>query len=399
MTTPADETDRQIAAEVLPPSVTEPAVPITQDSLPPWHTARKQFVREKQLILLSRRLIRRARGRPSLPETPGSVPEVRYLTLPGRDFVDVSLLSQLCEELNCCLTSTGFQSGGEGNAIVARAQLREKSMIDAGQITDRSHTFSRRFENIVHTNSQAFRDLKGRGPFHIVNLDACGSIAAPGAHHANRLIEALHRLLELQLELMSDRWLLFVTTDASPDSIARDTLDHLCNAIFENAENNTVFRECAIPLLNRGGSDIRAAAESASKANGADFLRLLSLGLAKWLLRLANEKNWDVKTHSPYCYSTRPAPDRTPSMTCLAFEFRPPPPGLADPLSVSRAAPRPPPPYRNRSVMAATSIGKMIDADSYLHSNHAIRRSVTDRLLERLREAGYEDAALAPLRS
>ena len=237
MTVPPDETDR-LAAEVLPAAIDETAVPIELNRLFPWHRPRKQLVREEQWMRFSRRLIERARGRPGLSAPQGAEPEVRYLTLPGIDYLDVRQLADLCGELGCCLTSIGFQSGGEGNRHVARAQVREKALIDAGHITKDSYTFARRFEDIVHTKSQVYRDLRARGPFHVVNVDACGSIAAPSADDANRLVDALYRVVELQLQLMTGPWLLFVTTDALPESIAEQTLKRLCSAIFENADSN-----------------------------------------------------------------------------------------------------------------------------------------------------------------
>ena len=182
---------------------------------------------------------------------------------------------------------------------MARAQLREKSLIDAGHITDRSYTFPRRFEDIVYTGGQAYRDLRSRGPFHIVNIDACGSIAAPQAKHPSRLVDALYRIVELQLELVTGRWLLFVTTDVRPDSIAEETLSSLCEAIFENADTNGVFRDRAVPLLDPEQADIRLAARRAAAKPGTPFLQLFSLGLAKWLLHLARRKEWDVRTHHP----------------------------------------------------------------------------------------------------
>lgn len=388
-----DEKGRNLVDDVLPARVEEPAVPAKLDTLLPWHRPRKQLVRE-QWMRHARRLIRREKGGPGLPAQTGSDPELRYLTLPGIDYLDVSQLADLCREMGCCLTSIGFQSGGEGNRHVARAQFREKSLIDAGHITNRSHTFARRFEDIVPTGSQVYRDLKARGPFHIVNIDACGSIAAPAADHANRLVDALYRVVELQLELHASRWLLFVTTDARPDSIAQQTLDRLCGAIFDNADANVSFRERAIPLFESGEEDIRAAVRLAGARPGRSFLQLFALGLAKWLLDLAHGKKWDMKTHRPYCYSTMPPQDGTPSMACLAFEFLPPLPGLHDRLRVTRAQPAPNPPREDTAVRAATKVGVMTNADAAIREDEALRARMTEKLRERLEEAGYEREAL-----
>ena len=386
--------DRQIVEDVLPAEIDELAVPLKLNELLPWHRPRKQLVREKQWIYFSQRLIEKEKGRPGLPERPNGEPEVRYLTLPGIDYIDVRQLADLCRKVGCCLTSTGFQSGGETNRNVARAQFREKALIDAGHITSRSHTFPRRFEDIVPATSPAYRDLKARGPFHVVNIDACGSIAAPSADHANRLIEAVYRILELQFELMTGRWLLFVTADVRPDSVAKETLRRLCKTIFSNATENENFRNRAAPLFDARATDIRAAVRNASGRAGMAFLQLFSLGLAKWFLHLARSKNWDMKTHHPYCYSTMPAGDDTPTMACLAFEFLPPPACLQDLFEVVRAESDLEPVREDTSTRAAEKIGAMANADCEIRSNKELRDQMIERLREVLREAGYDPVVL-----
>ena len=394
---PLEENDQPIADAVLPAEIEELAVPVELSELSPWHRARKQLVREEQWMRLSRQLIRRERGRPGLPAPAGGEPEVRYLTLPGIDYLDVRQLADLCAEFDCCLTSTGFQSGTEGNPYVARAQLREKSLIDAGHITGQSHTFARRFENISHTSSDAYRDLKRRGPFNIVNIDACGSIAPPRADHANRLVEAVYRIVELQLQIMTGRWLLFVTTDVQRESIARETLERLCDTIFANADSNDDFRQLAARLLEPGQTDIRAAARGAAERAGMTFLQLFSLGLAKWFLHLAHKKKWDMQTHHPYCYSTTPRGDGTPSMACLAFEFLPPAPGLEDRFGVVRAQPAPNPPRVDTSVRAAERIRDMANADVQIETDEILRNRMTENLRSCLEDAGYGAAVLEGL--
>ena len=384
-----DEPDGQIADDVLPVQVDELAVPVELDTLYPWHKPRKQLVREEQWLRCSRRLIQSERGGPGLLEVPDSDPEVRYLTLPGIDYLDVRQLGELCGELECRLTSTGFQSGGEDNAQVARGQLRQKALIDAGHITGRSHTFPRRFEDVVHIDGRAYRELRSRGPFHIVNIDACGSIAPPAAGHANRLIDAVYRIVELQLEPKAGRWLLFVSADVRPDSIHGDTLDGLCNAIFANADANADFRGIATRLLDSDGTDIRVAAGRASEAPGMEFLRLFSLGLAKWVLHLARGKDWDIWTHYPYCYSTMPEGDDRPSMACLAFEFLPPAGGLEDRFGVVRAEPTRVPARENTAVRAANKIGAMTNADARMRVDEALRIRMIEQLRRLLEEAGY----------
>ena len=398
MTDSHDKQDRLFADDVLPARIDELAVPIELNMLFPWHKPRKQLVRKRQWLNSSRSLIEREKGNPSMPpRPPHGCPVVSYLTLPGIDYLDVRQLADLCSKLDCHLTSTGFQSGGEGNRHVARAQVREKSLIDAGYITKGSHTFPWRFEEIADPDSQPYRDLRRRGPFHIVNVDACGSIAPPGAGHARRLIDAVYRIIELQLELKTGRWLLFVTADARPGSIAKKTLDSLCKAIFKNAKESEEFRSQATRLFDPQEADIRVAAEKASQRAGEPFLRLVSLGLAKWLLSLARKKDWDVKTLHPYCYSTMPHGKNTPSMACLAFEFLPPPRSLPDQFKVTHAQPSPTVEHMNTSILAADRISGLKNADSLMRLDAPLHSRMVQEIQDLLREAGYDPAVLAEI--
>ena len=394
MTAVPDETDRQLADDVLPAEVEDLAVPVPLDRLFPWHKPRKQLVREEQWLRFSRRLIQDERGGPGLRELAGTVPEVHYLTLPGIDYLDVRQLGGLCAELGCRLTSTGFQAGNESNPWVARAKVREQQLIDAGHITGGSHTYSRRIEDIIPVGGQAYEDLRGRGPFHIVNVDACGSVAPPTAEHAHRLIEAMYRIVELQLDTRAGRWLLFVSADVRPDSIHGDTLDALCNAIFTNAESDEEFGNVATPLFDTGEGDIRSAAERARGGPGIEFLRLFSLGLAKWFLHLAQGRRWDMRTHEPYCYSTMPEGDDRPSMACLAFEFLPPPGGLMDPFGVVRAEPMGTPGQEDTAMLAVREIGTMANADARMREDEGLRRRTARDLRQLLEEAGYRAEVL-----
>lgn len=396
--TPSDES-RRLTDDVLPPLVEEPAVPLVLDQLFSWHRPRKQLVRENQWIRFARRLISREKGEPGLSVHGPSKPEVRYLTLPGIDYIDVRQLADLCRELECCLTSIGFQAGGEGNRHVARAQFREKTLIDAGHITEQSHTFGRRFEEVAHTGSPAYRDLRRRGPFHIVNIDACGSIARPTATHANRLVDALYKVVELQIELKGGPWLLFVTADARPQAIDRDTLDRLCKTIFDNADANKEFREKTVPLLSSEQTDLRTAVRVAAKHAGMRFIKLFALGLSKWFLDLAKSQDWDMKTHHPYCYSTTPRHDDTPTMACLAFEFLPPVAGISDKYGVARTGPKPASPRKDTAVRAACKVADMTNADEMIRSDRQLCARMTEKVRRYLEEAGYEREVLAKLES
>ena len=269
---------RHLAEDVLPAPVDEAAVPVPLDTVRPWHRPRKQFIRRNQWLQYSRDLIRKVRDTPALPITPGSTPEVRYLTLPGIDYLDVGLLADLCQEESCVLDVTGFLAGNEGKGEIARAEVRQQSLMEAKKISPNSHTFIRPFEHISSAKNQAYLDLRRKSPFHIINIDACGSIAPPHDNHAARLIDAIYRVVELQLETQIGRWLLFITTDARPGTVSADMMNSLLGAIENNAERDTAFRSRTLDLFNGDETEIQNALRAASESAGERFLKLFSLG-------------------------------------------------------------------------------------------------------------------------
>ena len=286
---------------------------------------------------------------------------MKYLTLPGIDYLDVHEIAHVSRRLESSLISTGFQTdSGESHRLVARAQIREQSLIEGRQISDKSHIFYRRIEEIIAPSSPAYKDFQRRGPFHIINIDACGSVAALNAKHDRRLIDTIYRIVEMQLYMSVDPWLLFVTTDARPDSVHKDTLGKLQEVIRKNTVNNHLFENEMREIFDINPANIQ---NKASTITGLSFLRLFSLGLAKWFLHLADAKNWDLLTHHAFCYSTAPEDDETPTMASLAFEFRKRR-GLDDPFKVTRASPLSGGRQENTSVRAIKRIAEMDDLDA-----------------------------------
>ena len=395
MTNRATEPDRRQMAEDVLPAEIEDALPVKLDVLQPWHKPRKQYVRARQWMELSRRLIesRQNRARPTGSSGEGADTIIRYLTLPGIDYLDVRQLADVCRDLDCRLTSTGFLSGDNTlpSAHMARASYREEGLIKAGYITKDSHTFPFRFEEIAPGKGAAYRDLQRCGPFHIINIDACGSVARPTADHARRLIDAIYRTLEFQLKSGLDRWMLFVTADVRPNSLDPDTLRRLSQVICDNTRKNHNFRIEASSLFDCPAEEVEIAIGQAAKEAGQDFLNLFSLGISKWFLHLAESERWDMLTHNAYCYSTGPVGDIAPTLTSLAFEFRKQA-GLKDRFKVTKAQPASGGPDQDTSVRAAKKIADMENVDDSLKSDSSLRAEMRHALTQWLVEAGYDGA-------
>lgn len=403
-----DERDfrQEIADESLPPEIEAGAVPIRLDALFPWHRPRKQKVRQDQWVGLATTLVQKLQSQSvlvprqvTLPDGSSQIvaPEFRYLTLPGLDYLDVRMIGEMCNGRNVRLTSVGFLSDAVEAPIMARARVREVGLIQAGFISDTSITLPRGLETVCGSDGGTMKELRRRAPFHVVNIDACGSIAPRRAAHSGRLIDAIHKLVELQLSKANHRWLLFVTVDAREGDMDPATFDQLCDAIRENAAGDPEFRDGVLEFLAPGAPDVDTAIGAARTGGARPFLDVFALGLSKWLLHLAQIKQWSVRLKPSHCYSTRPADDPEPSMCSLALEFIPPPTALPDPFGVSRQAPAPGGSPVNASLQILAGAIGMDDLDAVLEADPEESGRLNEATRRLLAEVGYEESALRPL--
>jgi hypothetical protein len=379
--------------DLLPEDVEQLAVPIPLDTLQPWHRPRKQAVRERQWFNRAAELVSYLKAHPN--PTAGGL-EVRYLTLAGIDYLDVRMLADLCAHEGVELTSTSFLAEEESNSVMARARVREEALVKAGYITDRSLTLPYKLEEIASWKSQAYREVAKGAPYHVVNVDACGSIALPSQDKGNRIIDAVHRLVELQLSKTMDPWLLYVTTDARTNTISQRLLNSFTEVIRANAAANDRFAREAPACIGEPEQALDDAIAAAS-SGGPGFLKFVVLGLSKWLLRNAQRRHWQVKVHDAYCYSTTPEGDNTASMASLVFEFLPPPPGLADAYGAVNITPAPGGPQEDYSVRALQKAQQMENLDRVLANDNGLfaRLKAETRVL--LQEVGYSTGALEAL--
>lgn len=387
------------ADDSLPIDVDEDAVPIELTETFPWHKPRKQFVRQRQWVSFSKKLLKRLLDKGDIKKQRSeSLPEVRYLTLPGSDYIDVRMLAEVCHELGAELTSTGFLAGDEGTPVMARARLREESLREAGYITTESHTLPRKLEETSSESAQAYRELRRRGPFHIVNIDACGSLALPRARGGDRLIDAIYRIVEYQIEQMNCRWALFLTTDATVETVSDELIDQLTNEILKNAEQCEDFDSNAKTLFEAQNDGLESALNEVSKLRGRPFIEFISVGVSKWLLHLAEGKGWSIKMNNSYYYSTTPQNDPYPSMPCLAYEFLPPAPGLVDPASIVNVQPRQGGIELDSSNRVLEKVSEMMDLDELMARDGSTRDELFLQTKTLLTEIGYTEKSIETLR-
>lgn len=387
---PDDFDDDDIGQSVLAVDVEEVAVPIPLNELQPWHRPRKQYVREHQWKACTSHLIQRLRSSNAQSISDG---KLKYLTLPGIDHFDVEVVGDVARANQLGLEVTGFLSEAEREPVRARSKVREDSLIKKGVMQDTSITFDYNFEQIASRNGQAYREIRNRAPFHIVNIDACGSIAPPTAQQPSRIINGLFSLVELQFQRMADPWCLFLTTDALLENVSADVVEAMSEAIRENAAASENFRVGAVNVLSEDEGDFESALSNADTIPRR-FLNKFSLGFSKWLLHNANAHGWNLKAKAFFCYSTTPAEDDRASMPCLAFEFRKQPVIMDD---LFNAVQNPPAHDNNEadySMIALQRVREMIDLDEYLLANGDVMQEFAIKQRQLLVGAGYSQEAL-----
>lgn len=388
------ETDQEIADSVLPIDVGDLAVPAELNQTFAWHRPRKHYIRKYQWLRLTENLVDHQKGTPALPQLPGGSHELRYLTLPGSDMIDVEMMGELAISKGAKLTSVGFLAGSETNPSTARAEVRRETLIESGLISDRSYTLSRRIEEIAIKASSTYREFKSRGPYHAINLDACGSVAPPASFGNESIVQVIHTIMEYQFAHFSGRWLLFLTCDVRQEQFDQETMERLLLAIRSNANAYQQFRDRTVEMIERDDEDLQAALNGYASSSEAAFLKMFCVGIGKWMLGMAREAGWDLKMHPAFCYSTTPEGDQRLTMPCLAFEFRPPLGGLPDPVGIGNALPTAQPQYEDRAMLVLDRVSEIEDLDRRMAENADEREALAEETRHILRRIGYSEQAI-----
>lgn len=385
----ADEIDdpEEFSESVLPAEVTETAVPIALKDLKPWHHPRKQYVRERQWKLYTERLVQRLQRQ----QKPASG-VLKYLTLPGIDFFDVEVLGQTVIDLGLKFETTGFLAEAEKESVRARSQFRTDGLVKQGVIEDTSMTFPYRFEDLGNKKSQAYREIKARAPFDVVNIDACGSVAPPTAEQPSRIINAILELLGLQFSESRSPWLLFVTTDARQENLSQEVRDGIKEAIKQNSRASRNFDAGTKELFSCDADTEIENVLNEAEGSQDKFLKFFTLGFTKWILHNANNVGWDVKSKQFYCYG--PNGIAYPTMACMALEFSPRPVELNDLFGVVGAQEDPQQNHVDYSMLALQRAQEMDNLDDLLQQDAEKRIEFARNQRELLVTAGYQAAAL-----
>jgi len=328
----------------------------------PWHKPRKHYIRVKQWCALVQRLIKK------LGLKKGET--LRYLGMPGEDFLDIRVLHGTCANANVSMRYLGFDStadfGGEYELNLSRHEVYNLQFIDPMSVVVKD-----RVEHVALEKSAARVQLEKHGPFDVINLDLCDSIANPSDKKLNLYFEALATMCDLQVTNRAKPWMLFLTTRASRDQIDQGTKNRLLDCILSNIKSNADFAERLSKELNIDQSAIQAEMHGKEPLTHAELVNAFGLGVGKWLLKLMMSASPKLHVQLLESYSYR-VDSKEPDMLSLAFWFEPVMEPRVDPTGLTRTQ-KPKPGASNNAtepelaLKLIKSIVDIADIDRLLH--------------------------------
>ena len=231
--------------------------------------------------------------------------------------------------------------------------------------------------------------MQRNGPYDIINLDACSPIANDNHERTDRLIDAVRKIVQFQLNNSRKPWMLYLTTPFQTDSVSEQSLEALHKQITENAENDEEF---AAELSNQfqGEETITEYLSRTAELNGIDFVTSATLGISKWFVHLASQANYSVKKMEGYCYSLFAVEPFEPNMISVCYLFLPDDIAIIDGTGLTQneecTAGGAPISDHVRALRRSLSL---INLDDLLLAEAETRTSMIDETKDLLRSAGY----------
>lgn len=288
----------------------------------PWHRPRKQYVRGVQWAQEVRRLAKDLR----------LATELRYLTLPGSDLLDIRHLAEsVCQPCQIRLRYLGFNNSASP-ADLGRTELNTSqfSINRLEFIHPESEVVVGDFRSVGNPRSVPWRRVHRAGPFHVINIDLCGGFAGQEkAAGIPNYFTALQALLQNQRHSSED-FLLFITTrmdDANVDEKVKESLNGVAQAIFETCEDYASEFSAAwgVPreVAKVGVSEVVTPAEG------------FMLGLTQWIVSQGVSQGLKASVRDFMTYRTG-SEVGDDDIVSLAIRFKPDPYIQRDPQGLVR---------------------------------------------------------------
>ena len=275
----------------------------------PWHKPRKHFVRSRQLLVLLERLYEKRQ-----PEEP-----LRYLGLPGTDLIDLRYLYQeLCHPQNRPLRFLGFNTEARpGSSAHIELSISLDEVHQLPRVDPRSDVIHDDFRRIGNEASIAWERVQAMGPYDIVNIDLCDSLASDPPQDKGTIYDALARLVALQSRNHTP-WLLLITTRIGRGMFNLEAEQEFMEIFRKNARECDGFIETCQQCL-----DLDALAVDPAMCSETDLLQLMTAAISMWLSTLVQaQAASDVNLASTHTYQVEPTA-ACEDMVSLALRFEP----------------------------------------------------------------------------
>lgn len=379
---------------------------LSRKEFKPWHHPRKHWVRINQLCHFTRKLIK---------ETHFADDTLRYLTLPGEELLDIQSVGDTVpdgieegyEELldvqalegaippkkaTLKLQYLGFNTIGKGEARKALQNYSESIVADSSKVdSSKSKIINGRVQDIARENTLSHKALSENGPFNIINLDLCSSIAAPSGHNQPTYFEAIGKLLEFQRKNMAQPFILFISSRSDIEDADADSVATIMNLVNNNVENYDDFKNRLEELVEQEAKTLIENLFAGNKVKQEDVNRIFGVGLGKWLINLMHKTHWEVSLEDLCCYSVYKQSKKTPNMVSLVFKFTKVNQGMSDDTGLAGNF-KEGNPVKTEPELAISMLnqcGEIKDVDQILQNDENLKDKLIEQCGKLLEKIGY----------
>ncbi|MBC6402619.1 MAG: hypothetical protein GDA35_03170 [Hyphomonadaceae bacterium] len=353
----------------------------------PWHKPRKQYVRKHQWQHYAKERIQELK---KAKHFEGEVP-LKYFTLPGPDLLDVRLMIKLCRRFNVRLHYTGFCYDQSKQQDRLRQNISQFRNDHGNVVVSESNVRNLSFQNLGKPKSPENTALIRGGPYQLVNIDACKSIASGDVKSAARLIDGLKAIFEYQINKCSEPWILLITSHIQQGNVEEKSLDSLFTSVKTNHDACDSFKK-ALESKFEGAGNLDDFYCRVRAEHSAEFLNFATLGISKWLVHLGESAKARVKTLDGFCYSTFGHKPLVANMVSICYLIEKLPASVVDRSGLTEEKTQNPPPkfpYENDHMEALEKSYSMTNLDDYLKSNKCTYEELVEENIKLLTEAGY----------
>jgi len=276
-----------------------------------WHRPRKQFIRKHQWNKYIAKLIPML----LLSERP-----LKYLTLPGADFLDIRCAHEVCMENKIMLKYLGFtieDGSDKDEADIISSEIRQLPNIHKDSLVMIDD-----LRKVADTKSKAYSVANSYGPFDVINLDLCCSIATR-QNYSPTYFDSIATLLNLQMLRRTEPWILFLTTLSGPKEVNEQDMSKIWDSISKNLKTHDDFKNELTNLFGHEFSGFETYGEVHDNLGARQFIKLFNIGIGKWILQymMSESPKCTVEMLSVYCYRT--GSYAVPTMLSIVFQFNP----------------------------------------------------------------------------